>query len=232
MPREIWNRVLKQASKGFQGYPIATVAYYGPNESKATKVVVAIIPSEDAEADPLERWFGAERDMREDENVTSRILRFIKDNGARSVAAVGKILGCPHEEGKDYPEGEACPMCPYWAGRDRWAGVAHSLDQNPGTLPMRHYRVRLTGSNFWLQIDGSPERRGFYTTRFVEAADPESAEHAAIELLRVEGKLKPLNDPSDPPRIFAEQIEEIRSGDAPAVSPGFAFFTDEDERKN
>jgi len=51
MPREIWNRVLKQAAKGFQGYPIAIVAYYGPNASKATKVVVAIIPSEGADAD-------------------------------------------------------------------------------------------------------------------------------------------------------------------------------------
>ena len=115
-------------------------------------------------------------------------------------------------------------MCPYWAGRDRWAGVAR---KNPATLPMRRYRVLLNGSNFWLQIDGTPQRRGFYTTRLVEAADPESAEHAAIELLRVEGKLKTLNDPSDPPRIFAEGIEEVSSGDAPADAPGFAFFTDE-----
>jgi len=222
MPREIWNRVLKQASKGFQGYPIATVAYYGPNASKATKVVVAIVPSEDADADPLERWFGAERDMREDENVTNRILRFIKDHRARSVAAVGKILGCPHEEGKDYPEGEACPRCPYWAGRDRWAGVTRSDDK-----PKRQYRVLLNGSNFWLQIDGTPKRMGFYTTRFVEAVDPERAGDAAIELLRAEGKLKPLNDRTDPPRVFAEEIDEVGTGDTPAVVPGFAFFTDE-----
>lgn len=26
------------------------------------------------------------------------------------------------EEGIDYPDGEACPQCPYWAGRDRFSG--------------------------------------------------------------------------------------------------------------
>jgi hypothetical protein len=31
-------------------------------------------------------------------------------------------IGCPHEEGKDYPLGENCPQCPYWANRDRWSG--------------------------------------------------------------------------------------------------------------
>jgi hypothetical protein len=117
------NRVLNQAAKGFRGYPVATVAYYGATASKATKVVVSIIAYEGAEPDPLERWFGETRDMRLDENVTNRILRFAKQHGAQTIAAVGKILGCPHEEGHDYPEGDPCPMCPYWAGRDRWAGI-------------------------------------------------------------------------------------------------------------
>ena len=31
-------------------------------------------------------------------------------------------LGCPHEEGVDYPEGQICPQCPFWAHRDRWTG--------------------------------------------------------------------------------------------------------------
>ena len=33
-----------------------------------------------------------------------------------------RIIGCPHEEGIDYPEGQACPQCPFWAHRDRWSG--------------------------------------------------------------------------------------------------------------
>jgi hypothetical protein len=33
-----------------------------------------------------------------------------------------RIVGCPHEEGIDYPDGEKCPECPFWATRDRWSG--------------------------------------------------------------------------------------------------------------
>ena len=25
----------------------------------------------------------------------------------------GRLIGCPHEEGIDYPEGHSCPHCPY-----------------------------------------------------------------------------------------------------------------------
>lgn len=31
------------------------------------------------------------------------------------------IIGCPHEEGIDYPDGQVCPQCPFCAHRDRWA---------------------------------------------------------------------------------------------------------------
>jgi hypothetical protein len=26
-------------------------------------------------------------------------------------------MGCPHEEGEDFPDGEDCPFCPFWAGK-------------------------------------------------------------------------------------------------------------------
>jgi hypothetical protein len=32
-------------------------------------------------------------------------------------------MGCPHEEEIDYPKGEACPHCPFWAGRERPFGL-------------------------------------------------------------------------------------------------------------
>ena len=113
----------KKARRGFAGYPVATVAYYGPDDRHATKVAVAIVPQEEAEPDVLERWFGEERDVRRDHGINREILDFIRLHGARSVVMTDGIIGCPHEEGIDYPEGEACPRCPFWAGRDRWAGA-------------------------------------------------------------------------------------------------------------
>ncbi|MGH9767873.1 MAG: hypothetical protein ACREAB_10610 [Blastocatellia bacterium] len=99
------------------------MAYYGPDNRKATKAAVGIIKREGAEP-IMRKWHTTETDARLDEKITNEILGYIREHKAVSVAAVAKILGCPHEEGKDYPEGQACPQCPYWAGRDRWAGLS------------------------------------------------------------------------------------------------------------
>ena len=114
----------KKARRGFRGHPIATIAYYGPDDSRASKVAVGIIAREGAEADPLERWFAEddETDLRKDPQTGSEIVAFIEAQGAKSVMMMDRIFGCPHEEGKDYPEGEVCPQCPFWANRDRYTG--------------------------------------------------------------------------------------------------------------
>ena len=114
------KRVQKKAKKGFRGYPVATIAFYGPTAETATKVVVGIFRDEDGDADPLERWFSEESDIRVDTTVGEQIVAFIKAQEVRSVVVTDGIIGCPHEEGIDYPEGKSCPKCPYWAGRDRW----------------------------------------------------------------------------------------------------------------
>ena len=45
----------KKARRGFRGYPVATLAFYGPSEDVASKLAVGIVPEEGAEADQLER---------------------------------------------------------------------------------------------------------------------------------------------------------------------------------
>src|SRR4030095_16316522 len=71
---------------------------------------------------------------------------------------------------------------------------------------MPYYRVFLEGGNFWLQMDAAPQRIGFYTTRFVEAASLDESGKAAIGLLRSTQMLKPLNHPDDPPQILVREI--------------------------
>lgn len=70
----------------------------------------------------LRRWFGETGDLRKDDMIFAEIAAFLWEQDVHSVVMVDGILGCPHEEGTDYPEGGVCPKCPYWAGRDRWAG--------------------------------------------------------------------------------------------------------------
>jgi hypothetical protein len=100
----------KKAKRGMRGY------------RRATKVVVGIIPVPRSEPAEIHRSFGETGDVRVDETVFAEIVTFLREHKVQSVAMTEKILGCPHEEGIDYPNGEACPDCPYWAGRDRWTG--------------------------------------------------------------------------------------------------------------
>ena len=109
----------KKARKGDKGFPIATVAFYGPDGDRASKVVCGIIEAEGLDADPMNKWF-TDHDARKSEKILGEVIAFIEENGAKSVAMVENIIGCPHEEGIDYPEGAQCPQCPFWRNRDRF----------------------------------------------------------------------------------------------------------------
>jgi hypothetical protein len=116
------DKLNKKAKQGFQGYPVATITYYGPDDRQASKVSVGIVLDEGGDVAFLERWFNERQDIRKDPEVNEQIVRFLSKHGAKSVVMPDRILGCPHEEGKDYPEGEKCPKCSYWAIRDRFTG--------------------------------------------------------------------------------------------------------------
>ncbi|MHB1947351.1 MAG: hypothetical protein ACYCQI_04460 [Gammaproteobacteria bacterium] len=109
----------KKAKKGFRGYPVVSIGFYGPTNKLATKVAVGFIEYEDAEP-IMTRWY-SETDIRFNEKILKEISNFIRDHEAKSVAMMGKIIGCPHEEGIDYPVDQCCPECPFWANRDRWS---------------------------------------------------------------------------------------------------------------
>lgn len=67
----------------------------------------------------MNKWF-SESDLRKSEKILGEVLLFIDTHNAKSVSMLDKIIGCPHEEGIDYPEGEYCQQCSYWKGRDRF----------------------------------------------------------------------------------------------------------------
>ncbi len=108
--------IAKKAQKEVKDFPVATVAFYGPTNALATKVVCGIVKSE---AEPIKKWF-SENELRKSEKILGEVLEFMEENGAKSVSMIEQIIGCPHEEGIDYPDGESCPECPYWKGRDRF----------------------------------------------------------------------------------------------------------------
>ncbi len=119
--QRLMKRLNKKASRGYRGFPTASIAFYGPNDQVATKVVVGISPDPDSPADEMHKWHSSGDDIRRDAKTLEEVLACIDAHGALSVVKTPGIFGCPHEEGIDYPEGETCPECPYWADKDRYA---------------------------------------------------------------------------------------------------------------
>ena len=122
LKRRFQTDLEKKARKGFRGYPVATLAFYGPDDQRATKVAVGIILHEGEEPIALERWFSESIDVRLVIPIHKAIQKFIESHHAKTVVMADRIIGCPHEEVVDYPKGEVCPQCPFWAHRDRWTG--------------------------------------------------------------------------------------------------------------
>ncbi len=119
------KRLTKKARRGMRGYPLGSVAYYGPDDKRATKVAVGIQLSQDTDME-MRRWFVETGDARTDPVILAEALAHFEANGVKSVAMVDRIIGCPHEEGVDY-EGEYCPVCTFWIGRDRFTGKLEQL---------------------------------------------------------------------------------------------------------
>ncbi|MEP7310915.1 MAG: DUF1186 domain-containing protein [Acidobacteriota bacterium] len=102
-------------------YPLATIAAYGPNNTLATKLVVSVI-ERPGQPDPfaMQTWTSETIDPRHDPTIAADVARFVEEHGARQTVGANQIIGCPHEEGIDYPMGRTCPRCPFWADIDRF----------------------------------------------------------------------------------------------------------------
>src|SRR4051794_11797966 len=77
------KRLAKKAKKGFRGFPVATVAFYGPDNHRASKLTVGIVLAENEEAVELKRWFAEPSDVREDLRVAEEVLAYMDGFGVR-----------------------------------------------------------------------------------------------------------------------------------------------------
>jgi hypothetical protein len=96
---------------------------------------------------------------------------------------------------------------------------------------MATYRCLVRGENFRLEVNEERRLHGFYTTRWVEAENPDSAEEVVVSLLKQESILqKPdWHDGSGPAAMmFVEEIEEAE-GYCIGPNQGFSFFLEEDQ---
>jgi hypothetical protein len=121
MKKKPWSTRLRQKSKlRGSGGTIGTIAFYGPDNRHASKVSVGIVPEGATEVTLLERWYENKLDVRVDPDIGKEVGVFLQEHEVRRVAVAEGIIGCPHEEGVDYPDGSECPLCPFWQGKDRF----------------------------------------------------------------------------------------------------------------
>ena len=102
---------------------VVTVSHYGPNDKVATKLVAVAIHEASKEIKEMKKWFSESGiDVRELPEVVEEVGDFIRKWNPHTVVSPDAIIGCPHEEGIDYPDNEECAVCPFWRGRDRFTG--------------------------------------------------------------------------------------------------------------
>ena len=68
----------------------------------------------------MHTWTTQSVDVRHDPAIAAEVASFVQQHGAKETVTSDRIIGCPHEEGIDYPMGRTCPRCPFWAGIDRF----------------------------------------------------------------------------------------------------------------
>ncbi len=96
---------------------------------------------------------------------------------------------------------------------------------------VKKYNVMLEGRNFLLDIDSSVKKYGFFTTRYVEAENPEQAEMIAVQLIREDQKLKTATkNEGSKPMIYLYSITELESFEGVRLpGTGYTFFPDDQE---
>lgn len=86
------KRIAKRVERGFKGYPLISLEYFGKTTGFATEVVVSFIAEEGAE--PQEQRFSSEKDVREDEAIQSVLLKIIERAEANTVVEKSVISVC------------------------------------------------------------------------------------------------------------------------------------------
>ncbi|RJX72887.1 hypothetical protein DZ860_06930 [Vibrio sinensis] len=84
------KRIAKHVKKGFKGYPLVSIDYYGDSKDCATEVVIQFKLDEDAEVQ--EERFSTQTDARESEVMQTTLLKVIERANAVSVVESDVVI--------------------------------------------------------------------------------------------------------------------------------------------
>ncbi|HAS64244.1 MAG TPA: hypothetical protein DCS35_17775 [Vibrio sp.] len=84
------KRIAKHVKKGFKGYPLVSIGYYGDNKDCATEVVIQFKLTEESEVQ--EERFATQTDARESEVMQTTLLKIIERANAASVVESEEVI--------------------------------------------------------------------------------------------------------------------------------------------
>ena len=88
------KRIAKQVKKGFGGYPMISLAYFGATSECATEVVVTFLA--DAGAQAQVQKFSGSSDVRQDETIQSVLVKIIERAEPKTVTEVAGVALAVH----------------------------------------------------------------------------------------------------------------------------------------
>ncbi|WP_404364523.1 hypothetical protein [Marinobacter sp.] len=83
------KRIAKQVGKGFRGYPLVSLEYFGKTPDSATEVIISFTMEEGA--DPQKQTFVTSGDARDDETIQSTLVKIIERADAKTVTEIDGI---------------------------------------------------------------------------------------------------------------------------------------------
>lgn len=83
------KRINKRVKRGFQGYPLISIEYFGPSQMLATKVEVGFVQDENTE--PMLETFNSDADIRQDQTVQTTIIKIIDRVDAKTVTLEDQV---------------------------------------------------------------------------------------------------------------------------------------------
>ena len=87
------KKIKEKACEGFKEYPTAAIAYYGPDNKRATKVVVGNVFKDDSEPGILKKWYSKMDDVRHDFKIHREMLNLIVKHKVKSAVIADGIMG-------------------------------------------------------------------------------------------------------------------------------------------
>ena len=89
----------------------------------------------------------------------------------------------------------------------------------------------MNGRNFLIEVNGVLAKHGFYTNRYVEAADANEAENLAMDSIRkrVDVRHAIRNTEDDKPVMYLEEICKLEDFDGvESFEEGFAWYKEDE----